>query len=1158
MIRYASAAIIMVCTFSTYVFSQDNSPLKFNVIPPAPEAASLGKFIDMPVSTYTGLPKIEVPVYELKSYQLSLPISLSYHASGIKWEEIPSWVGAGWALNAGGLVSRTIRGRNDEDPTFGYLANTPNGTYNVGDFFNADGSINYSNYNYVLPSGVCGPLPTDNYLTMLYAAKGGLDLEPDLFFFSLPDGQSGKFAFTRNRQTKMIPDQYADIDTDMNFNEWMITGLDGTRYYFDKQEITQNYSTCQEIANGPETYTIPNVIAPSTWKLSKIVSQDGNDSIWFEYVDETISYQATTSTTRYDRTAGSAAVPGSSDCLNFTTVGSKRLSKIYNKAGYRIEFIANTNRADLAGAKLLDEIKIYYKDTFLKKQVLSISGGTLPVLNEVQEFFDDASTTNNKPSYQFTYYDYGAFAPAYSRTSNNLDHWGYFNGTLGEFNQNNVPAVIYQNVYYAGANRESDLAACRWMTLKDVTYPTGGKTTYQYELHDFTNIPTFTDIVYAPALEEIESVQLGIVNNPGVSYTESVNFSLPANTQVVIFFEIPAIPGGGIPPNGCNASLSKAGDPSFTTMQFLSGSGQTASATIQTFTAGNYTLAAEFTPSMFNWGSEVNLSTLQFFVKIYKVISLQERMENNALKGGGLRVKKIISEGDQTLTKTLVYTNEDNTLTSGKLASFPLYAYINTFNNANMVGPTCIIDATGEALIRTRATGAPLAVNQGSHVAYDFVREYYGDLNNNNGYTTYQYTNTPDVVNNLYPFVPGNSVAYKNGLLLKKRDYTSTNKLVQSVENEYTYLPNNLIVEGLKVIISSNSPCIKCENRAFGGNVYGETSEKVQLTKTTTREYDMTYDSYIETAATYNYNSFDQLVTKKDLVSNLPNKKRYTTFEYHGVMHNKPTYERTFYANDALGNVEPISGLFKNYLSSKVADVYLAEPTPGVYANTSLAFSNWALRLRFTQLDTEDNVLTFKKENDPAPISIIWGYDKLFPTAQIINANYDQVAYTSFENGSNDGNWLFTASPSTEKKTGDKSHALNQSISINGLNTTTKYVLSYWAKGNPALNVTPESTADDPDPGFHNWRYYERVISNVTTFTLSGSGTIYIDELRLYPVGARMTTYTYDVKTGMTSSTDENNTTTHYQYNQRQQLEFILDFERNLLKKNEYHYNREN
>jgi hypothetical protein len=57
---------------------QNNTqPFKLNVIPPSPNAAALGKYGEIPVSYYTGVPNISIPIYEIKTRDLSLPISLS-------------------------------------------------------------------------------------------------------------------------------------------------------------------------------------------------------------------------------------------------------------------------------------------------------------------------------------------------------------------------------------------------------------------------------------------------------------------------------------------------------------------------------------------------------------------------------------------------------------------------------------------------------------------------------------------------------------------------------------------------------------------------------------------------------------------------------------------------------------------------------------------------------------------------------------------------------------------------------------------------------------------------------------------------------------------------------------------------------------------------
>ncbi|MEO1519025.1 MAG: hypothetical protein AAFV95_28690, partial [Bacteroidota bacterium] len=81
--------------------SQPVNKLIGDVVMPAPNAASLGKYGDVPVSYYTGVPNIGVPIHTLQEGPLSLPISLNYHAGGVKVAEMASWVGLGWSLSAG-------------------------------------------------------------------------------------------------------------------------------------------------------------------------------------------------------------------------------------------------------------------------------------------------------------------------------------------------------------------------------------------------------------------------------------------------------------------------------------------------------------------------------------------------------------------------------------------------------------------------------------------------------------------------------------------------------------------------------------------------------------------------------------------------------------------------------------------------------------------------------------------------------------------------------------------------------------------------------------------------------------------------------------------------------------------------------------------------
>src|SRR5579872_7037063 len=80
----------------------------------SPTAASLAKYGDIPVGYHTGIPEIDIPIYTIKNGPVEMPINLRYHASGLKVQEQASWVGAGWCLDAGGVITRTVVGAADD------------------------------------------------------------------------------------------------------------------------------------------------------------------------------------------------------------------------------------------------------------------------------------------------------------------------------------------------------------------------------------------------------------------------------------------------------------------------------------------------------------------------------------------------------------------------------------------------------------------------------------------------------------------------------------------------------------------------------------------------------------------------------------------------------------------------------------------------------------------------------------------------------------------------------------------------------------------------------------------------------------------------------------------------------------------------------------
>jgi hypothetical protein len=79
----------------------------------------------MPVNEASGTPSIALPLYEIHSGEISVALSASYHASGVRVTDVASWLGLGWSLNAGGTITRVVRGNPDEK-TGGFRQNYAN------------------------------------------------------------------------------------------------------------------------------------------------------------------------------------------------------------------------------------------------------------------------------------------------------------------------------------------------------------------------------------------------------------------------------------------------------------------------------------------------------------------------------------------------------------------------------------------------------------------------------------------------------------------------------------------------------------------------------------------------------------------------------------------------------------------------------------------------------------------------------------------------------------------------------------------------------------------------------------------------------------------------------------------------------------------------
>ena len=86
---------------------------------PTADVATLGEFGEVPVSHFTGVPQIDVPLYTIDCGDISWPIGFSYHLSSVRPCEQPGSTGIGWAPMWDACITRTVRGVPDEKMTSG-------------------------------------------------------------------------------------------------------------------------------------------------------------------------------------------------------------------------------------------------------------------------------------------------------------------------------------------------------------------------------------------------------------------------------------------------------------------------------------------------------------------------------------------------------------------------------------------------------------------------------------------------------------------------------------------------------------------------------------------------------------------------------------------------------------------------------------------------------------------------------------------------------------------------------------------------------------------------------------------------------------------------------------------------------------------------------
>ncbi|MDR1671613.1 MAG: RHS repeat protein [Alistipes sp.] len=220
----------------------------------SPEVSSLTNDVKTPVSLSSGTIAVDVPLYTLQEGDITVPISLSYDASGVKVDAQPAWVGQNWSLRAGGMISRIVKGVPDE-------------TYVEAEIYLlADGQNHITNY---YPIGVrynLSKLKNANWneTTQIetWAKNEMCELEPDEFIFNFC-GHSGKFYMNEDGQFVSMDKKYK-----ISALVYLNIPMYDARIPFDpNQSETYTYYKDNMMSNGMGGYIGGFV----QWRVSRIL-----------------------------------------------------------------------------------------------------------------------------------------------------------------------------------------------------------------------------------------------------------------------------------------------------------------------------------------------------------------------------------------------------------------------------------------------------------------------------------------------------------------------------------------------------------------------------------------------------------------------------------------------------------------------------------------------------------------------------------------------------------------------------------------------------------------------------------------------------------------------------------------------------------------------
>ena len=467
----------------------------------------------------TGLPQISIPLFEVQSGELRVPISISYHASGCRISDGDGPIARGWSLNTGAAVSRTIHGSTDFGNGCGdnfpfpnpFMTNNINPNDNLDDLAYAEGIMHY----FGNPD--------------LVTIADFLDSEYDIFSYTIGNN-SGKLVFHDENGTKtpkLIPPKPFTIIP--RVGNCHLSGLD----FIDDKGILYDFLQAERNSYG-------STIGYTGYAINQITSADKTDSINYYYGGgnqrRTTLSQFITLEDKYYPEPPNDGPYANEDLVTNTNFDSYQISRISQITFENGKAIFNLIDGPWGNETHIDNIEISDRDNHIIKTIKFHRSQLHEWPFEQKATHKlDSITVHDKMGKAVEKYAFEHYPTPYVDNSSTdtklnwryIDWWGYYNGS-GQGDMIPSHTVSVDGGVWSGnynllngnpqAKREPKLNALLSGVLKKITFPTGGSTEFTFEHNKYNSLETGL-----------------ITNGPGLRVEQIVNKDNLGNTYYRTF-----------------------------------------------------------------------------------------------------------------------------------------------------------------------------------------------------------------------------------------------------------------------------------------------------------------------------------------------------------------------------------------------------------------------------------------------------------------------------------------------------------------------------------------------------------------------------------------------------------------------------------------------